>query len=111
MSARADVPTVQPGVDVLQGSALCRKRIRKAMTTGGLLSGSAWDDNEAPGGHNGCDTRNDIPQPRSRRQDLCRNQAMSGCGGSGTLHDPYTNATIAFVRGNQVGASVQIDHA
>jgi hypothetical protein len=29
---------------------------------------------------------------------------------TGTLHDPYTNATVAFVRGNQVGAAVQIDH-
>jgi len=29
---------------------------------------------------------------------------------TGTLHDPYTNVTVAFVRGNQVGASVQIDH-
>jgi hypothetical protein len=29
---------------------------------------------------------------------------------TGILHDPYTNATIAFVRGNQTGASVQIDH-
>ena len=29
---------------------------------------------------------------------------------TGTLHDPYTNATVTFTRGNQVGASVQIDH-
>jgi hypothetical protein len=29
---------------------------------------------------------------------------------TGTLHDPYTNATVAFVRGAQVGAAVQIDH-
>lgn len=29
---------------------------------------------------------------------------------TGTLHDPYTNAVIAFTRGNQIGASVQIDH-
>ena len=29
---------------------------------------------------------------------------------TGILHDPYTNATVPFVRGNQIGASVQIDH-
>jgi hypothetical protein len=29
---------------------------------------------------------------------------------TGTLHDPYTNAVVAFTRGNQIGASVQIDH-
>ena len=29
---------------------------------------------------------------------------------TGVLHDPYTNQTISFVRGAQVGAAVQIDH-
>ena len=29
---------------------------------------------------------------------------------TGTLHDPYTNTTIAFQRGAKVGESVQIDH-
>ena len=29
---------------------------------------------------------------------------------AGQLRDPYTNATVPFTRGAQVGASVQIDH-
>ena len=29
---------------------------------------------------------------------------------TGTLYDPYTNATVPFTRGNQIGAAVQIDH-
>ena len=29
---------------------------------------------------------------------------------TGTLHDPYTNATINFHRGAKVGEAVQIDH-
>ena len=29
---------------------------------------------------------------------------------TGKLLDPYTNAEVAFTRGNQTGASVQIDH-
>lgn len=29
---------------------------------------------------------------------------------TGTLHDPYTNAVVAFTRGNQIGAAVQVDH-
>jgi len=29
---------------------------------------------------------------------------------TGTLHDPYTNATINFHRGAGIGESVQIDH-
>ena len=29
---------------------------------------------------------------------------------TGTLHDPYTNDVIAFVRGEKTGATVQIEH-
>jgi len=29
---------------------------------------------------------------------------------TGTLHDPYTNEVVSFMRGDRVGASVQIDH-
>jgi CRISPR/Cas system Type II protein with McrA/HNH and RuvC-like nuclease domain len=29
---------------------------------------------------------------------------------TGTLHDPYANATIAFIRGPKTGEAVQIDH-
>lgn len=56
---------------------------------------------------NGCDTRNDV-----LRRDLV-DQAVrpDGCVvESGTLHDPYTGATIAFVRGQGTSAAVQIDH-
>lgn len=68
--------------------------------------GQAWtDNNNAPGGHNGCDTRDDI-----LRRDLVDVQPASGCEiKSGTLHDPYTGKTIQFVRGPQ-STLVQIDH-
>lgn len=110
LTARADVPTVQPGTDVLDGVTIVPQRIRGADYRRAAF-GSAWDDNnDAPDGHNGCDTRNDILD-----RDLVdkAHVAIKRCPHaveSGTLHDPYTNATIAFVRGNQVGASVQIDH-
>ena len=29
---------------------------------------------------------------------------------TGTLLDPYTSSVVAFTRGNQIGAAVQIDH-
>lgn len=55
--ADADVPTVAPGVDVLAGVAMVPGRIRGHDYRRAAF-GDAWtDDNSAPGGHNGCDTR------------------------------------------------------
>lgn len=71
--------------------------------------GPAWSDNTAaPGGHDGCDTRDqalrrDLTQVRSRGTSRC-------VIGSGTLADPYTGRSIAFVRGPGTSAKVQIDH-
>ena len=73
--------------------------------------GESWtDDNPAPGGHNGCDTRNDILD-----RDLVDKTHVSitrcpNAVATGTLHDPYTNEVVAFMRGNRIGAAVQIDH-
>jgi Protein of unknown function (DUF1524) len=108
--ARADVPTVQPGVDVLSGIALVPIRIRRYDYRRAAF-GDAWtDDNDAPGGHNGCDTRDDI-----LNRDLVDKMYVSikrcpDAVASGTLHDPYTNDTISFVRGAHTGEAVQIDH-
>jgi hypothetical protein len=108
--ADADVPTLAPGVDVLAGIALIPARVHQPDYRRAAF-GDAWtDDTTAPGGHNGCDTRNDILD-----RDLVDKTftAITRCPtavATGTLHDPYTNDTIAFTRGNQVGASVHIDH-
>src|SRR4051794_16415291 len=72
--------------------------------------GPAWtDDTSADGGHNGCDTRNDV-----LRRDLADVVVKPGTRGCvvalGTLTDPYTGGTIAFVRGQRTSAAVQIDH-
>lgn len=71
--------------------------------------GEAWtDDVSVPGGHNGCDTRNDI-----LKRDLLTVsfRAHSDCVvGSGILHDVYTGKTIEFHRGAGSSAAVQIDH-
>ena len=70
------------------------------------LFGQAWADVD----RNGCDTRNDV-----LRRDLTAYVLKAGTHGclvlSGTLHDPYTATTIAFVRGQTTSAKVQIDHA
>lgn len=109
-TAEADVPTVAPGVDVLAGVARVPTRLRSGDYRRAAF-GEAWtDDNTAPGGHNGCDTRNDILE-----RDLIDKTyvAISRCPAAvatGVLRDPYTSQTISFVRGAQTGAAVQIEH-
>jgi hypothetical protein len=55
--AQADIPTVAPGVDVLAGIAEVPVRIRSYDYRRDAFGESWTDDNTAPGGHNGCDTR------------------------------------------------------
>lgn len=108
--AAADIPTVAPGVDVLDGIAEIPERVRGYDYRRDAF-GQAWtDDTTAPGGHNGCDTRNDILD-----RDLTDKTyvAISRCPdavATGVLLDPYTNAVVAFTRGERTGADVQIDH-
>jgi Protein of unknown function (DUF1524) len=67
--------------------------------------GPAWSDVD----HNGCDTRNDV-----LRRDLTAYTLKAGTHGCvvlrGTLHDPYTGATVAFERGVATSSRVQVDH-
>jgi hypothetical protein len=69
------------------------------------LFGQAWADVD----RNGCDTRNDI-----LRRDLTAYTLKAGTNGclvlKGTLRDPYTAVSIAFVRGPGTSTQVQIDH-
>ena len=55
--AQADIPTVAPGVDVLAGIAEVPARIRGHDYRRDAFGDTWTDDNPAPGGHNGCDTR------------------------------------------------------
>ncbi len=108
--ASADVPTVAPGVDVLAGVFEIPGRIHENDYRRAAFGESWTDENSAPGGHNGCDTRNDILD-----RDLIEKTyvAISRCPtavATGVLYDPYTNAVVHFTRGEQVGAAVQIDH-
>ncbi|MCW2688643.1 MAG: rane protein [Mycobacterium sp.] len=108
--AQADIPTVTEGVDPLDGVAVVPVRVR-GYDYRRAAFGDAWtDDNDAPGGHNGCDTRNDILNRDVIDKTFVSIKRCPDAVATGTLHDPYTNATVAFVRGNQIGASVQIDH-
>lgn len=108
--AQADIPTVAPGVDVLAGVAEIPMRIR-GFDYRRAAFGDAWtDDSPAPGGHNGCDTRNDILDRDLVDKTYVAIKRCPHAVATGTLHDPYTSDTVAFMRGAQVGAAVQIDH-
>ena len=101
----------QPNASGKQGSAsaaLAALAVRgRAPKTGydRAAFGQAWADVD----RNGCDTRNDV-----LRRDLRPFVVKPGTGGcvvlSGTLHDPYSGTTIAFVRGASTSGAVQIDH-
>jgi Protein of unknown function (DUF1524) len=70
--------------------------------------GEPWsDDVDVEFGHNGCNTRDDI-----LRRDLVDLQVRPATcfAQPGILHDPYTGATIVFVRGPDSSPAVQIDH-
>lgn len=70
--------------------------------------GPAWtDDHPGPGGHNGCDTRNDV-----LRRDLVDLEVRPGTNDcvvvAGTLADPYTGQRLTFTKAE--AHAVQIDH-
>ncbi len=108
--ADADIPTIAPGTDVLAGVAVIPARIR-GYDYRRAAFGRAWtDDSDAPGGHNGCDTRNDILDRDLLDKTYAAIARCPQAVATGTLRDPYTNATVAFTRGHITGADVQIDH-
>src|SRR5246127_1884010 len=110
VAGRADIPTVPPGADVLGGITLVPNRIHRYDYRRAAY-GDAWtDDNDAPGGHNGCDTRDDILDRDLVDKTYVSIKRCPDAVATGTLHDPYTNTTIIFQRGAKVGEAVQIDH-
>ena len=72
--------------------------------------GKPWsDDVTVDGGHNGCDTRNDILA--RDLTDVEFKPAKRNCiVTKGKLNDPYTNTTIEFKRGRKTSDLIPIDH-
>ncbi len=109
-TAQAQPPSVVAGVDLLAGVPEVPVRVRGNDYRRAAFGESWDDDNSAPGGHNGCDTRNDILNRDLVDKTFVAIKRCPTAVATGTLHDPYTNTVVSFVRGNQTGASVQIDH-
>ena len=104
-SAPSASATIRPGSAVTTLAALTIRG--RAARTGydRDLFGQAWADVD----RNGCDTRNDIL--RRDLTGLSLKPETHGCVVlRGTLADPYTGATIAFVRGRGTSNAVQVDH-
>ena len=83
---------------------------RSCSPGAGCVFGTDWNDaTSAPGGRNGCDTRNDV-----LRQDLRDIEIDPGTNGCvvrrGVLDDSYTGRTISFERGWGSSLTVQVDH-
>ena len=111
-SAAARSSTAEPSISSARGgsalAALATLAVKGRSPKTGYdraLFGQAWADVD----RNGCDTRNDV-----LRRDLTAYVLKPGTNGclvlSGTLHDPYTGKSIAFVRGQSTSSAVQIDH-
>ena len=110
MLAQAQPPTVAPGLDPLDGLAVIPARVRGHDYRRAAF-GDAWDDDTAaPGGRNGCDTRNDILDRDLVDKTFVEISSCPTAVATGTLHDPYSNAVVSLVRGAGTGAAVQIDH-
>ena len=72
----------------------------------GCVFGAAWsDDTTASGGHNGCDTRNDVLASQLTEVDKGTSRCVVQAG---TLDDPYSGARIEFRKAQ--AAEVEIDH-
>lgn len=67
--------------------------------------GTAWsDDTDAPGGHDGCDTRNNVLAAQLREV-VQRGRCVVV---EGVLTDPYTGTDLTFRKSD--GGRIQIDH-
>ncbi|RFD25341.1 hypothetical protein MUBE_09390 [Mycobacterium uberis] len=109
-AVHAGMPRVHPGTDVLVNVVVLPQRLHR-YDYHRLAFGDPWDDNnDAPLGNNGCDTREDILTRDLVDKTFVSIKRCPNAVATGTLHDPYTKKTVAFQRGAKVGESVQIDH-
>lgn len=75
----------------------------------GCVFGPAWtDDTSAPGGHNGCDTRNDVLHATLSNIEF---KGTSKCVVTrGTYVEPYFGTAETFVKGEPTATQDEVDH-
>jgi len=105
---RAQLEQLLADVTVVAGRAHVPGYDRECAPRRGCVFGAAWtDDTSADGGHNGCDTRDDV-LGRQLREVTYRLDSPRCVVTSGTLFDPYTGNRMAFSKRD--ASAVQIDH-
>jgi Protein of unknown function (DUF1524) len=103
---KSDNPTAQKAALTLLETIPVKGRAPKTGYSRDKFGPPWTDDVDVEGGHNGCDTRDDI-----LRRDLSDVVPSTGCAVlSGVLHDPYTGKNIQFNRDEGTDVLVQIDH-
>ncbi|WP_069165001.1 HNH endonuclease family protein [Nocardia altamirensis] len=105
---RVDVERLLAGVRVVPNRPHPGGYERGCKAGQGCVFGPAWtDDNDAPGGHDGCDTRNNVLAAQLTEVRL--RQGTNDCVViGGILTDPYTGKRIPFEKAE--ADKVQIDH-
>ncbi len=110
-TAGGSAPATGFGGDLLAGITVVAERRHAPVRYRRAAFGAAWtDDSDAPMGHNGCDTRNDILSRDLSDKTFVRTQSCPNAVASGSLVDPYTGQTMHFTRGPETSGRIQIDH-
>ncbi|NUS43147.1 MAG: HNH endonuclease [Mycobacteriaceae bacterium] len=106
--ARADLDRLLASVTVVDSRGNVPGYDRDCRAGRACVFGPAWsDDTTAPGGHDGCDTRNNVLAKQLREVRL-RPGTHDCVVEHGILDDPYTGKQITFTK--QDAGAVQIDH-
>lgn len=106
--SRALIDELLAAVTVVPGRPHPGGYERECGSGGGCVFGEAWtDEHPGPGGHDGCDTRNNV-LARDLRDVVFRQGSGDCIVTAGTLDDPYTGTRVHFQRTH--ANAVHIDH-
>lgn len=105
---RSEVDRLLAAVQVVDHRPQVDGYERSCKSGDGCVFGPSWsDDTDAPGGHDGCDTRNNVLAVQLQR--VTFKPGTHDCVVlTGLLGDPYSGQQIEFSRSR--AADVQIDH-
>ncbi|NLE81372.1 MAG: HNH endonuclease [Rhodococcus sp.] len=106
--SRADIEALLTEVEIAHRRHNAVGYERECSGDSSCVFGPAWtDEQDAVGGHDGCDTRNNV-LAQSLHSTTFREGAEGCVVASGILADPYSGEALAFDRSN--ARAVHIDH-